>query len=155
MTPIGSVQPVDLEKIDKTNFARCFADSIVITQDGKLVLQRRPSQQDEGGLCLNAFGGSIEPNEAPLQAIIRELKEELGAEAVPADIVVLGAVAETLGGERSLIHAYFWYDRQGTITGCYEYEAVFFNNVADALGHSGLMDYTRWMLHECQNRKLL
>ncbi len=86
---------------------------------------------------------------------MRELKEELGADVPPEEVVPLAALTEAMSGHTEIVHTHFWHDRNGVITGCYECEAVYYDRVAGALAHPKIMDYARWMLLECQNRGLL
>lgn len=90
-----------------------------------------------------------------MQALVRELKEELGAQVNPADVISLGAITEAITKYSELIYVYFWHDKHGTITGCYECEAKYYDDCAAALTHPKIMDDVRWLLHECQKRKLL
>jgi len=101
------------------------------------------------------FGGRIEANESPSQALIRELHEELGAKIQDCDLIKLGVITEAITQHKELVHLYFWHDKEGTITGCYECEAQYFDKVTLALNHPKLMDDVRWALLECQNKKLL
>lgn len=52
----------------------------VIIHDGLLLLIQRTRQNVEGGIddWLSIPGGGLEPSETPQQAVVRELKEELG-----------------------------------------------------------------------------
>ncbi|MEJ0063791.1 MAG: NUDIX hydrolase [Alphaproteobacteria bacterium] len=154
-TDIESIRPVDLTSIDQTAFVRCFADCVVLTKDGKILLQQRPPDWGRSAGCLTMFGGHIEPGESPMQAIVRETKEELGADVLPSDVVSLGAVTEDFTDHTELVYGYFWHDKRGTITGCYECEAVYYDRIEGALAHPKIMDYVRWFLRECANRGLL
>jgi 8-oxo-dGTP pyrophosphatase MutT (NUDIX family) len=60
------------------------------------------------------FGGQIEQGEQPIQAIIRELKEELGALVQENELVSLGALTEAMSGHTELVYVYFWHDALGT-----------------------------------------
>ncbi len=51
----------------------------LIDRDGRVLLSRRPQGKTHGGLW-EFPGGKIEPGERPEQAIVRELREELGIE---------------------------------------------------------------------------
>lgn len=116
-----------------------------MTQGGKILLQKRPHK-------LTAFGGHIEKGETPLQALIRELREELGARVETEDILFIAAITESFTNHEDAVYLHFWHDRHGTITGCYEWESVTFENAAQALADPDAMDYLRWLLIECQKR---
>ncbi|MCB1530969.1 MAG: NUDIX domain-containing protein [Rhodospirillales bacterium] len=152
---IQSVRVVDLTKTDISVFDKNLADCVILTHDRKLLLQQRPVNWGRWGGCLNAFGGHVEEGETIMQALIRELNEELGAQVLEEDVVNIGAVSEDWTGHKELVHVHFWQDRNRTITGCYEGEAVHYGDVSEALKHPKIMDYTRWALHECQNRGFL
>ena len=132
-----------------------FADCIVLTRDGKILMQQRTPDWGSNAGKLTAFGGHIEPGETAMAALIRELKEELGAEVDAAEVVFLGAVTEAETGHSDIVHLHFWHDSTGTITGCYECEAAYYDRVAGALAHPMIMEYARWMLGECRRRGLI
>ena len=152
---MDSIRVVDLTKTDPASFVTAGGDCIVLTKDGKLLLQQRPANWRSRAGCLVAFGGHIEAGETPLQGMIRELKEELGAVVLPADVISLGAISETETHDVGIIHVYFWHDKAGTITGCYECEAVYYDRAAGALAHPKIMDYVVWALDECRARGLI
>lgn len=52
----------------------------IIEQDGKILLAQRPMHADQPGMWEFA-GGKVEPGESQPQALIRELREELGITA--------------------------------------------------------------------------
>lgn len=58
----------------------------IIERDGHILLARRPPHADQPGLWEFA-GGKVEAGETQPQALVRELREELGIEAVPACFV--------------------------------------------------------------------
>ena len=49
----------------------------IIERDGKILLAQRPTHSDQAGLWEFA-GGKVEPDESQRQALVRELREELG-----------------------------------------------------------------------------
>lgn len=53
----------------------------IIERDGKILLAQRPLHADQSGMWEFA-GGKVEPGESQPEALIRELREELGIEAV-------------------------------------------------------------------------
>ena len=128
---------------------------IVLTHDNRILLQYRSDNWRTSPGRVVTFGGHIETNDSPFNAIVRELHEELGASAKPGDLISLGVVSEVITQHAELIHLYFWHDEQSTITGCYEGETQYFDNISDALANPKLMDDVRWVLLECQNQRLL
>jgi 8-oxo-dGTP diphosphatase len=149
-----SIRYVDPASVDPKSFKKQLADAIVLTKDGKLMMQQRtPGWKSVGKLT--AFGGHVEPGETPLQGLLRELKEELGADVPEAELVSLGALTEEETGHTEIVYTWFWHDKQGLITGCYECEAAYYDRAAGALAHPMIMDYAVWMLEECKKRGLL
>ncbi|WP_292963465.1 (deoxy)nucleoside triphosphate pyrophosphohydrolase [Novosphingobium sp. UBA1939] len=55
---------------------------------GRVLLQRRPEGKQHGGLW-EFPGGKVEAGEGPVQALIREIDEELGVTLSAADITPL------------------------------------------------------------------
>ena len=149
------VRVLDPGSLDGGMLARNVADAVILTRDGKILLQQRSANWGRSAGKLTAFGGHIDPGETALEALVRELREELGARVDPADVIELGAVTEAETGHTEIVHTYFWHDRDGTITGCYECEAVYYDRIAGALAHPGIMHYLRWMLLRCQSRGLI
>ncbi|EKD72026.1 MAG: hypothetical protein ACD_46C00030G0010 [uncultured bacterium] len=143
------------DQTDESIFKNRYVGCLVLTQDQKILLQQRGLDWPTFPGYLAEFGGKIEANETPTQAITRELNEELGASVNEADLLNLGAVTEEMSKHTELIYVYFWHDKQGTITGCYEGEAKYFDNVNAILKNSNITDGLRWLLVECQNRGLI
>ena len=128
---------------------------MILTQDEKIILQQRANDWHTFPGCLATFGGKIESGESPIQALVRELNEELGAKVMPADAISLGAITETYTEHSELIYTYFWHDDRDSITGCYEGEAAYYDNCAAALKHPKIMNDVRWILNKCQKLTLL
>lgn len=153
---IKSIRRVNSTKIKETTFKRCFVGCIVLAQDNKILLQQRGYDWQSFPGFLSSFGGRIEKNETPMQALVRELHEELGADVKESDIISLGAVTESVTDHRELVYEFFWHDKQGTIKGCYEGEAKYFDSVEEViLDYPKVMDDVCWALRECQKRQLL
>ncbi len=71
------------ERRDATRVA-----AAVVWQQGRLLLTQRPPG-DALGLQWEFPGGKIEPGEAPGEALIRELREELGVNATPLRVLAV------------------------------------------------------------------
>jgi 8-oxo-dGTP diphosphatase len=147
------IQLVDLTTVNTTAFIRHSAGCLVLTHDNKILLQQRDEDCLRYPGCLATFGGGLEGNETAMQALVRELKEELGASVNPDDVVALGAMTEINSNE--LIYVYFWHDIAGTINGCYEGSAMAYADSATPLLHPKIMSDVCWLLVECQQRGLL
>lgn len=59
------------------------AVGIMIRPDGKALMAERPAGKPSAG-CWEFPGGKFEPGESPVQALVRELHEELGVEVATA-----------------------------------------------------------------------
>lgn len=156
----GLVKLVNNSDINKSRYPQQFVGCLVLTQDNKILLQQRGRDWAfyPGYLC--EFGGKIDKGEIPLKAIVRELKEELGAQALEVEIITLGAITEPMTKHNDLIYVFFWHDKKGTITGCYEGRAICFDNSTTILNHADLnhvkiTDGLRWLLVECKQRGLI
>jgi 8-oxo-dGTP pyrophosphatase MutT (NUDIX family) len=71
------------------------AGVVLITSDGRLILQLRddiPTIDNPG--MITPFGGGAEPGETPPQCAVRELGEETGLRADPANLRYLGEVSK-------------------------------------------------------------
>lgn len=148
----NAIVPIVLSQIDKTKFKSRYVGCIVLSKEGKILLQQRGVDWKTFPGFLSEFGGRIEHNEAPIQTLIRELNEELGAKVNESDVIDLGAITEAVTKYTELIYAYFWHDKYGTITGCYEGECKYFDRIEEVLYQPKLMDSARWMLLECRRK---
>ena len=140
---------------DLSRFADRYAGCLILTHDGQILVQQRGEDWDRYPGFLTEFGGRIEPGEVPLDAIIRELKEELGGIVHPQDVLSLGVMTEQVSQYTELLYVYFWQDKNKTITGCYEGEARFYASLQDVLKHPKKMDSLCWLLDTCQKRRLI
>lgn len=71
---------------DGTRFIQVVA-AVITDARGRVLLSRRKEDSDLAGLW-EFPGGKIEPGESPEQALIRELREEIGIEAVVGDKLI-------------------------------------------------------------------
>ena len=94
-------------------------------------------------------GGHIEIGEDSEQAIIREIKEELGADIEESEIMSLGCVPDEFNDSPEVTHVYFWHDKQNKITGCYEDYPIYLDCITEAAQYSSVMEYTKWLMKIC------
>lgn len=76
----------------------------IIERDGKILLAQRPEKGDQPGLWEFA-GGKLEAGETQTQALVRELREELGIEATPGGYIA--SHQREVSGR--LIHLHAWH----------------------------------------------
>ncbi len=152
---MNSIKTIDLTSTDLTSFAKHFVGCLVLTNDNKILLQQRGNDWDRFPGCLATFGGQIELGETPMQALLRELKEELGATVIPSEAINLGTITESYTNYSDLIYTYFWHDQNNTITGCYEGEPKNFNSHANVILHPNVLDDVLWIIDECLARRLI
>lgn len=153
-----SIKIVNLKTLtttDKLTFKKSFVGCLVLTSNNKILLQQRGGDWDRYPDCLATFGGKIEFQENPEQALVRELNEELGANVALDDVISLGAITESDTNHSELIYAYFWHDKHNSITGCYEGKPAYYNNYSEALTHPKILDDVIWIINECLARKLI
>ncbi|HDS9606295.1 TPA: pyrimidine (deoxy)nucleoside triphosphate diphosphatase [Enterobacter hormaechei subsp. steigerwaltii] len=76
----------------------------ILEKEGKILLAQRPEHADQPGMWEFA-GGKVEAGETQPEALIRELREELGIEAVPARYVA----SHQREVSQRLIHLHAWH----------------------------------------------
>jgi 8-oxo-dGTP diphosphatase len=153
---LGSAcRKVNLKYLNDKEYKRRCVGCLVLRHDNKIVLQLRDSDAPTFPGHLATFGGSIDEGEKPIEALIRELKEELGADVSLRDVVELGAITEPETNYRDLVYIYFWHDIYGSIKGCYEGEAKYFNDSIIPQKYPKVMNDVIWVINECSKRGLL
>ena len=80
---------------------------------GRVLMQQRPADRAHGGLW-EYPGGKVEPGEGPVQALVRELAEELGIVVDPADCRSIGFAANEDGPRPVILLLYGCRRWQGT-----------------------------------------
>ncbi len=79
---------------------------------GEILLQIRPEGRSMAGLW-EFPGGKVEAGESPESALVRELKEELGVEIDPANLMPFSFASEPLGDRHLLLMLYLCNRWQG------------------------------------------
>jgi 8-oxo-dGTP diphosphatase len=74
----------------------------LIDPEGRCLMQQRPADKRHGGLW-EFPGGKVEPDEAPVDALVRELAEELAIAVAPAALTPLSFAADAAAGARPLV----------------------------------------------------
>jgi 8-oxo-dGTP diphosphatase len=151
----SSIRLVEWADVDKKNYTFRGVDCVVLTHDHKIILQKRGDNWNRFPGYIASFGGQIEMGETPIQALIRELHEELGAKVEERDVISLGVVTEAVTNHSELIYVYFWYDKYRTITGCYEGKVKHYDNIEEIFKYPKVMDDTKWALSESKKRGLI
>ena len=101
----------------------------IIERDGKILLAQRPAQSDQAGLWEFA-GGKVEPDESQRQALVRELREELGIEATVGEYVA--SHQREVSGRIIHLHAWHVPDFHGTLQ-AHEHQALVWCSSEEAL----------------------
>lgn len=74
----------------------------LIDGDGRVLVQRRPPRGEHGNLW-EFPGGKLDPGETPEQALVRELREELGIEVDAGDLNPVGFASRAWGARHLLL----------------------------------------------------
>ncbi len=77
----------------------------LVDADGRVLVQQRPEGRTLAGLW-EFPGGKIEPGEGPEQALVRELREELGIDVAEACLAPATFASDALGPRRLLLLLY-------------------------------------------------
>lgn len=145
------VEPQKANKKFDTTYVGC----VVLTKDNTILLQQRPTHFLTYPDYVCEFGGKIEPGESPNDALVRELHEELGAQVTLEDVISFGAITESSSDYKELIYTFFWHDKYGSITGCYEGEPRYFNHASEILQLPKITDGLKWVIAQCLTQGLV
>ena len=77
----------------------------LIDADGRVLIARRPEGKQLAGLW-EFPGGKLDPNESPEQALVRELREELGVDACVSCLQPLAFASHSYGDFHLLMPLY-------------------------------------------------
>jgi len=77
----------------------------LIDADGRVLVQQRPAGKPMAGLW-EFPGGKVEPGELPEEALIRELREELGIDVEKACLAPACFASEPLGERHMILLVY-------------------------------------------------
>ncbi len=103
----------------------------IIEQNGKILLAQRPAHADQAGMWELA-GGKVEQGESQPQALIRELREELGIIAQPTRYIA--SHQREVSGRIIHLHAWHVPVYEGEIV-AYEHSALAWCLPDEALGY--------------------
>ncbi|RZN41783.1 pyrimidine (deoxy)nucleoside triphosphate diphosphatase [Escherichia sp. E2593] len=101
----------------------------IIERDGKILIAQRPAHSDQAGLWELA-GGKVEPGESQPQALIRELREELGIDAIIGKYVA--SHQREVSGRIINLHAWHVPDFHGTLQ-AHEHQALVWCSPEEAM----------------------
>lgn len=153
---IDIIKEIDLSQINYSQFSGFFTGCIILTKNKKILLQKRGDDFYTYPGYLSTFGGKIEDNEQPIDAIIRELKEELEVNVYKDELIFLGAVTEKISGYTELIYEYFWHDKNGILTDvCNEGSQKLFSTYNEILAYPKLLDDITWIINKISKFKVI
>jgi len=89
------------------------AAAALVDRDGKVLVQQRPAGGSMAGLW-EFPGGKCEIGETPEQALVRELREELGVETEESCLAPAAFASEPLGPDHLLLLLYVCRKWSGT-----------------------------------------
>ena len=91
---------------DEPSRVLLVAACALIDPDGRILIAERPAGKAMAGLW-EFPGGKVEPDETPEQAVVRELREELGVEPCESCLEPFAFASEALTDGRHLVMPLF------------------------------------------------
>lgn len=91
--------------------------AILINEKNEILLTQRPEGKSLAGLW-EFPGGKIEPDESPEEALVRELKEEIGIKAQEEDLIPFYFASQATEKFHLLMPLYALRKWEGTVTSC-------------------------------------
>ena len=91
------------------------AAAVLLDGEGRLLISKRPAGKPLAGLW-EFPGGKVEADEAPEEALIRELREELAIEIAPDDLAPLTFASHSYPEFRLLMPVYLCRRWRGSIS---------------------------------------
>lgn len=123
--------------------------SILISTDGEFILQQRENKPGiaRPGMITN-FGGGMEEGEKPLDAIIREIREELNIQLNETDFTYLGSSVRKnpLSNNKYLAHLFVARDIEKDSLSLEEGEAIVYLKPGEPLDSLNLSPGTKEIL---------
>jgi len=95
----------------------------LVDVDGRVLLAQRPPDKPMGGLW-EFPGGKVEPGERPEDALIRELREELGIDVTDACLAPLTFSSHSYETFNLLMPLYVCRKWEGQVRGCEGQEII-------------------------------
>lgn len=133
-----------------------YACCLILTADHKLLVQERYMTFLTHPGRITPFGGKIEKNEPPVQALRRELHEELGVCVSESALIYIGSIVKTDENHSELIHEYFWHDVENRVQACYEGKLFYLATAGDILhARDRMMPGLIWLVEQCCKKELL
>lgn len=148
-------KPIDINSTTDKDYSRKSVGCLILSWDGMLILQLRDEFAPVCPNMIATFGGGIETNESPGEALVRELHEELGAIVIPSDVINIGTIEVRHSEENILVFMYFWHDKHNTITGCYEGKARYVNDPVFLENEHQVSNSVNWAVRICREKKLI
>lgn len=130
--------------------------SILISTDNEFILQQR---DDKPGIArpgmITNFGGSLEGDERPIDAIIREIEEELSMTLNEKDFSLLTSlvIKSSLSSEEHLTHLFVAHNIKKSDLFLREGKAIVYVKFDESLDSLNLSPGTREVLTMFKNKK--
>jgi 8-oxo-dGTP diphosphatase len=143
---------IDITAADPAAFDEAYSCCLIMTSDNRLLVQERGEEFLTYPGRITPFGGRVEQNESSVQALQREIMEELGTIIRASELQYIGSVVKKTGKKTELIHTYFWHDKMDEIKNCYEGSRLYLYTLRDFLRFKDrLMPGLVWLFERCRH----